>query len=274
MGAPEFLRKAPATSRQDPVIELSELGTLPNLSLLDARDDADFLELPVPGAVHVPVSDWTWAARNMGTGLDNLDFWQAQIDELGVGEGDNIAVFDDGRLNDAARVWFILQYFGLNVRLVNAAASELRRVQLPRVPWWPAARATLRPGTGCVALHDRQALQDWVAADRPVLDARSAAEHAGLELRGNPRGGHLPGAVSLPHTELMDGRRLRSPEDLRSIFAARGFAPETPFVTHCDRGGRSALTAIAALRAGCTPPAVYFLSFADWAADARAPLVT
>jgi thiosulfate/3-mercaptopyruvate sulfurtransferase len=273
MGLPEFLRRVrPPRQPTDPAIDPQDISSLPNLWLLDARDDSDHLAMPVPGAVQVPVAAWIKAARNPLTSLDNVEHWQKQVDDLGIGKGDAIAVFDDGRLNEAARVWFILQHFGLNAFLVNGSASDLLRARLPPAPWWPIARAVLRPGTGRVPMVDRKAVQAWLDAGKPVLDARSAAEHAGLDLRGNPRGGHIPGARSLPHAELLDGRHLRTADEIRQILDRAGFTADKPFVAHCDAGGRSALTAVAALRAGYPPPAVYFLSFSDWSADASAPV--
>jgi rhodanese-related sulfurtransferase len=44
-------------------------------------------------------------------------------------------------------------------------------------------------------------------------------------------------------------------------------------VTHCDGGGRAALAAIAAVRAGFDDFAVYYLSFSDWAKDETCPIV-
>jgi thiosulfate/3-mercaptopyruvate sulfurtransferase len=44
-------------------------------------------------------------------------------------------------------------------------------------------------------------------------------------------------------------------------------------VTHCDGGGRAALAAIAAVRAGYDDVRAYYLSFADWAKDQSCPIV-
>jgi thiosulfate/3-mercaptopyruvate sulfurtransferase len=46
-------------------------------------------------------------------------------------------------------------------------------------------------------------------------------------------------------------------------------------VTHCDGGGRAALTAVAAaVRAGFASVSAYYLSFSDWAKDESCPAVT
>jgi 3-mercaptopyruvate sulfurtransferase SseA len=44
-------------------------------------------------------------------------------------------------------------------------------------------------------------------------------------------------------------------------------------VTHCEGGGRAALGAAAAVRAGFADVRVYYLSFGDWVRDESCPVV-
>jgi thiosulfate/3-mercaptopyruvate sulfurtransferase len=72
----------------------------------------------------------------------------------------------------------------------------------------------------------------------------------------------------------VDGRP-RPPEELAALFDCAGFQGSHPIIiTHCDGGGRASLAALAAERAGYGPVMNYYLSFGDWAADARCPVVT
>ena len=52
-----------------------------------------------------------------------------------------------------------------------------------------------------------------------------------------------------------------------------GFRPDEHIVTHCQGGGRAALAAAAAIRAGYDDVGVYYLSFADWVRDESCPIV-
>jgi thiosulfate/3-mercaptopyruvate sulfurtransferase len=103
---------------------------------------------------------------------------------------------------------------------------------------------------------------------------RAPVEFSGKDLRNNARGGHLPGAILLSHADLLrsDGR-LKSAEELHDMLAAAGFKPSDRIVTHCDGGGRAALAALAAVRAGFTNVAAYYLSFSDWSRDESCPVV-
>jgi thiosulfate/3-mercaptopyruvate sulfurtransferase len=108
-----------------------------------------------------------------------------------------------------------------------------------------------------------------------VFDARTREEHLGREARGNPRAGHVPGAINLPHKDLLDeSGKLTKPEELAALFDQAGFEKGQPIITHCQSGGRASLAALAAARAGYGPVFNYYLSFGDWAADASCPVVT
>lgn len=60
-----------------------------------------------------------------------------------------------------------------------------------------------------------------------ILDVRSADEFAGTDLRGNPRGGHVPGARNIDWRLFMDRAHpeyTKSPEELEELLAVRGVA--------------------------------------------------
>lgn len=243
-----------------------------NLRLLDVRDSAEFDAAHAPGAIRVPVADWVAAARTPGGALDNTGYWTGQIAALGLGSAAVAGVYDNGRMTEAARVWFILQYFGLPAVILNGGWPAVAAARLTGIT--AAADApVLRPGAGPVGLFDRHRLKQSLT-EQTILDTRTRAEFDGLDLKSNRRGGHLPDAVLLPHADLLDGCRLRAPAELRARMAAAGFVPDRPLTTHCDGGGRAALAAVAALQAGYRSVSVYYLSFSDWAADESCPVIS
>lgn len=178
-------------------------------------------------------------------------------------------MLDDGGMTEAARVWFVLQYFGLPASVLNGGLPALgaRPVEAASC----ATAPVLRPGAGRVGLMDRDRLKADLG-DVRVFDTRTEAEFTGTDRKGNPRGGHLPGAANLPHDRLLDGGRLRPADDLADLLSAAGIDGARPIVSHCNGGGRGALAALAALLAGHPDVRLYYLSFADWAADASCPI--
>jgi thiosulfate/3-mercaptopyruvate sulfurtransferase len=255
---------------QAPVI--TPLEVVAPLRLLDVRDASAFAAGHAPGAVRVPIEHWVAAARTVEGDFANTDFWSDALQSLGLGAGSVAGVYDDGRMTEAARVWFILQYFGLPAVILNGGWPEVKASGLSGTDPDPRA-PDLKPASGRVRLMDRARLKTALETET-IFDARTKAEHLGRDLKSNARGGHLPGAVLLPHADLLDGTRLRTPDALRAQLTDAGFAPGRPITTHCDGGGRAALAAVAALQAGFAPVSVYYLSFADWAADESCPINT
>lgn len=248
-----------------PLVTSADLAALGPLRLLyvPAADERP------EGLTCVPIEDWIDHAKLSRSGFDDVSFWQRELEALGVGPDAVSVVLDDGRMTEAARVWFILQYFGLPVAVLNGGLPAL-----PAVPAQePRASGPLQvdPGAGKVGLRDRETLKvDLLSVQ--IFDARSAAEFRGEDLKGNARGGHLPGAVHVSHDDLLDGTHLRSAAEINKMLDAVGIDGSKPIVSHCNGGGRAALAALAAVVAGRDNVEVYYLSFADWAADESCPV--
>lgn len=260
----------------DPVIEPSALPSLGVFRLLDVREPAAFEAGHSTKAVRVPIETWEAAAKAGETSFENVAYWERVIAALGVDGQAPVVVYDNGRMTEAARVWFILQYFGAKAFILNGGWFAIHgREDLLGTAEELGAQAAFRarPGSGPVGLVDRQTLKAELGGDVRIFDARTSGEFAGEDLRRNARGGHLPGARLLPHTSLLDGGRLKPAGELRDLLAGAGFQPGDHIVTHCDGGGRAALAAAAAARAGYDDVRAYYLSFADWAKDESCSIV-
>ncbi|MFB2531933.1 sulfurtransferase [Paracoccus sp. p3-h83] len=221
------------------------------------------------GLLSVPIEDWIDRAKRSQSGFDDLAFWQRELEAIGVGPDAVSVVLDDGRMTEAARVWFILQYFGLPATVLNGGLAALSAIP-PQVP--PSSVAlVLDPGAGRVGLSEREGLKRELP-NVQIFDARTAAEFRGEDLKGNSRGGHLPGAAHVAHDDLLDGTHLRPAAEIAQLLDAEGIDGSKPIVSHCNGGGRAALAALAAVVAGRDNVHVYYLSFADWAADESCPV--
>ena len=260
----------------DPVIEPAALPGLGKVRLLDVRDAASFDAGHRKDATRVPIEVWEAAAKSGETSFENIGYWEDAIAALGVDGSVPAVVYDDGRMTEAARVWFILQYFGAEAGILNGGWPTIENRHDLRGPVPKSDTPTIfkaRPGSGPVGLVDRQTLKAELDAGVRIFDARTVGEFAGEDLRRNSRGGHLPGARVLPHASLLDGGGLLPVEELRQLLTSAGFQSGDHLVTHCDGGGRAALAAAAALRAGYRDVRAYYLSFADWARDESCAIV-
>ena len=106
-----------------------------------------------------------------------------------------------------------------------------------------------------------------------MFDTRTRAEFTGEDTRSRARSGHLPGRDHLSHMDLIENGVVRPAPALRAMLERVGFGPGDRIVTHCEGGGRAALGAAAAVRAGSDDVRVYYLSFGDWVRYENCPVV-
>lgn len=253
-----------------------------DLVVLDVREPADYDAGHLEGALLLSYAEWEQMSLSAETGLSHEQAWIERIGAIGIDGDDCVLVYDGGKMTQAARVWFVLQHFGVeNVAVIDGGFPALQRAAAAgsgalSTASATRAPATFRPGSrGAIGLIERDALKARIErGDVQVLDVRTPAEFLGEDLRKNARGGHLPSAVNLPHTRLLDAQgQLLPVAELERLLRAAGCEPGRPLVTHCDGGGRAALAALAAARAGYGPVLNYYLSFGDWAKDSSCPVV-
>jgi thiosulfate/3-mercaptopyruvate sulfurtransferase len=108
-----------------------------------------------------------------------------------------------------------------------------------------------------------------------VLDARAAGRFSGAvpEPRAGMRGGHIPGSVSLPYTELLqaDGT-FRPAVELRRRFEAAGVDGSRPLVTSCGSGVTACILTLGLRIAGFPEGAVYDGSWTEWGGRSDTPI--
>jgi thiosulfate/3-mercaptopyruvate sulfurtransferase len=258
----------------DPFVDVAALTSIGPIQYLDVRDQATFDAGHAPSALHVPVEEWDKAAKAADIGFANTAYWDEAVGSLGVDHSTTAVAYDDGRMTNAARLWFILQYFGVKAVILNGGWPVLSSATGLPIPVKPSRRGFRAvPGAGSVGLVNRETLKRQLDGDAHVFDTRTRAEFTGEDMRNRPRGGHLPGARHLSHTDLLGNGVVRPAPVLRAVMERVGFSPGDHIVTHCEGGGRAALAAAAAVRAGYDDVRVYYLSFADWVRDESCPIV-
>ena len=92
-----------------------------------------------------------------------------------------------------------------------------------------------------------------------VVDARSAGRFAGREPepRAGLRSGHMPGALSVPFTEIVENGRLASPERIAQAFKKAGVDTDKPVITSCGSGVTAAILTFGLEALGKKPGRVY-----------------
>src|ERR1700687_6239858 len=210
----------------DPFVDVGDLPSLGPLRYLYVRDPAAFDAGHAPGAVRVPLDEWDAAAKAADTGFAKTTYWDDAVSALGADPTVSAVAYESGGMTNAARCWFILQYYGLKAVILNGGWPVLASATgLP-----PAAAASpgcfrVVPGSGPVGLVDRATLRDQLDGRAHVFDTRTRAEFTGEDARNRPRSGHLPGARHLSHVDLLENGLVRTAPALRAMLERVGFGP-------------------------------------------------
>lgn len=233
--------------------------------VLDARDRVKY------DAGHVPAARWvdhaTWA-KAFADGTDATG-WGKRIGALGLTGDTPVVVYDDAKSKDAARVWWILRYWGVkDVRLLNGGWVGWKAGTYPTEMDEPKFAATTFKA---VAAPDRLATKADVLESLDgfrwqIVDARTEKEFCGTDPLKNKRAGAIPGARHLEWIDLIDpdSHRFKPAGQLRAVFAAAGVKLNRPTATHCQSGGRAAVMAFGMELMGATDVRNYYRSWGEW----------
>jgi thiosulfate/3-mercaptopyruvate sulfurtransferase len=268
--------KKPAYARPDLLMEPTELAkpeTAKKFVILDARGNASYQSGHIPGAVHVDAGRW---ASAFGVG-DDRSGWSKRIGSLGLDTDTPVVVYDASRNKDAARIWWILRYWGVkDVRLLNggwdgwqAAGGKIESTENAPRP----RKADLAPASHRIAMRSQleRSLKDGKAGQ--IVDARSKMEFCGEALTAK-RNGAIPGAKHLEWSTTLDPKtgRFKSPAELTNLLKDAGIDPIKPTTTYCQSGGRASVMAFVLELMGGKPARNYYRSWAEWGNAADTPI--
>jgi len=219
------------------------------------------------------------------------------LGRCGIDDDSLVVAYAEGGHSGPFRLWWACRVYGHEdqVRMLDGGIDRwiaeghplsTAPPKLQAGTWTP--RPTIRPGLVATTSDVLAARADPGAI---VLDSRPPEQFRGDAVwfetgavtagadgiartpRGDLRAGRVPWAESVPSAQLYDSDfTMRSPEELRGLFAECGAVPGGRAITYCGVGISAAALLYALHRAGIEDAALYDASWDEWGRDPALPV--
>jgi thiosulfate/3-mercaptopyruvate sulfurtransferase len=250
-----------------------------SLVMLQVGEKDEYTAAHIPGAQFIALADIsTPRGEGLTLQLPSIDQLKTTFEKLGVSDKSRIVIyFSKDWVSPTARVFLTLDYLGLGER------TSILDGGLPawRAEGRPVTNDVRTPAPGTFTPRPNQKIivdATWVNANlnKPgvmILDARASKFYTGEEVGRMPRGGHIPGAKSIPFSSLVEDsdNKFKSIETLRQLFNQAGVKKGDNVTTYCHIGQQASLLYFVARYLGYDAH-LYDGSFEDWSHRPELPV--
>lgn len=206
----------------------------------------------IPGAVQV---DWFSTLQHpLRRDFLTKDKFEETCSALGISNDTTLVFYGDKSNWFACYALWLFQYYGhQNVKVMNGGRLKWEKENRSLVKEVPSYEKTAyrakEADTSIRAFRDE--VLNHSNTRKPLVDVRSPKEYTGELIHmpnypqeGATRGGHIPGAVSIPWATAVNeaDSTFKSPDELRAIYEGKDIKPEGEVIAYCRIGERSSLT--------------------------------
>ena len=227
----------------------------PKVRIVESDEDLLLYETGhVPGSVKIDwVTDLNDSLRRDYVSRDALE---ALLRSKGISNDTTVVLYGDKNNWWAAYSFWVLRLFGLaRLKLMDGGRlrwAEEGRPLVTEVPRYPEGNLSVPARNDAPIRAFRNEVLEHVEAGRRLVDVRSPEEYRGERLHmadypneGALRGGHIPGARSIPWARAVDPAThcFRPASELRTIYREEnGILPDQETIVYCRIGERSSHT--------------------------------
>lgn len=254
----------------------------PKLLVIDARSSAEYATGHIPGAINLPGVEWRTppSKPNSGQigqrifrkddGTIDVERYEELLSRGGVRPEHEIIVYGNyaGKADGSIPAAILLKLGHENVAFLDGVGiDEWRKAGYPvstEATKLPPSTYRAQPSLNRLWTRD-DVLKNLDNPDVVIVDSRTPEEFAGTDLRGNKRGGHIPGAILLDAEEFLDktSHTTIGPETAREKIEA-AIPKDKTVVIYCQSGTRCSHKELMLKDLGYKNVVLYDASWQEW----------
>jgi len=240
----------------------------------------DYLAGHVPGAQYADLNHDLSAPVTPASGrhpLPGADQFAGFLARIGWGVGKTVVSYDERNSTMAARLWWLMKYFGQSAAILDGGLKawvdsglELESGEPQSQP----ADAAVLSGDSSLTVSAGEIMAALGASALQLVDARARERFAGETEPLDQKAGHIPGSLNRPTAENLDeSGRFKTPDSLRREFNALLKATSARAVVNtCGSGVTACHNAFAMELAGLGSTRIYPGSWSEWIRDEARPI--
>ncbi len=226
-----------------------------NVRIVESDEDVLLYELGhIPSSVKI---DWHTDLQDpLRRDFVNKAGFEKLLSGLGIGNYTTVVFYGDRNNWYATYSLWLFRYYGhpeSHLRIMNGGRQKWeaeKRVLVKDVSSHAAASYTAKDPDASVRAFRDEVFGVLANHNKHIIDVRSPGEYSGevLHMAGYPqegaqRGGHVPGAKSIPWSQAAnaDGT-FKSADDLTALYEGKGISADKPVIAYCRIGERSSHT--------------------------------
>jgi thiosulfate/3-mercaptopyruvate sulfurtransferase len=254
-----------------------------NLVVIDARSNAEYSAGHIPRAINLPGGEWRTPATNnpsvegpgqrlfrKSDGSLDVARYEQLLGQAGITPRHEIVVYGNhaGKADGSVPAAILIKLGHEKVAFLDGVGLERWReagygVSNERFTL-PVAQYRARPDRGRVWSY-QDVLKNLKNDDVVIIDSRTPAEFAGQELRGNKRGGHIPGARLLDSEQFLDKATGQTIPAAKAKAKIESLIPKgKTVVIYCQSGTRCSHEELILKDLGYENVVLYDASWQEW----------
>jgi thiosulfate/3-mercaptopyruvate sulfurtransferase len=279
--------------RYEDLISTQELFSIlngPDLVIIDcrfelAKPDQGFIDYKM---AHIPSAYYAHLDQDLAspvtpeTGrhpLPTAEHFSNLLASWQIDKYNQVVVYDAVGGSMAARLWFLLRYFGItSVAVLDGGYKKWVDEGYPVTDKIPekshkTASTLLTPNTSMI-VTTAEMEKIYHSNEYKIIDARAPERYQGKTEPIDKVAGHIPGALNRFHgLNLNNQGVMKSPEELKKEFSELiASTPTDKVIVYCGSGVTSCHHLLALKRAGIVGVRLYAGSWSEWICDPNHPI--